>query len=73
MDISDHLPVFVVYDSYYKKDKQDIGQQFKRVKTEETIHAFKRELIKQNWELVFNQDNVDKAYETFLYTFKIIV
>ena len=70
--MSDHLPVFVVYDNYYKKDEQDIGQEFKRVKTVETINAFKKELIKQNWESVFNQDNIDKAYETFLYTFKLL-
>ena len=70
--ISDHLPIFVVYDSYYKKYKQDIGQQFKRVTTEEIINAFKKELIKLNGESVFNQNNVDKAHETFLYAFKLL-
>lgn len=70
-DISDHLPVFLVYDSCFTRNKQDAGQLFKRIRTEETINSLKEELLNQNWELVLNEDNIDKAYETFLYTFKL--
>lgn len=62
-DISNHLTVFIVYDSCYKKDEQDFGQQMMRMKTEQTINAFKEELIKQNWESVCNEVNVGRAFD----------
>ena len=40
-DISDHLPVFVIYDCDYGKDKDDIIIKYRRVRTEESINAFR--------------------------------
>lgn len=44
-DISDHLPVFVVYDCNYKKDKDASNVKYKRVRTEEAMNAFRSELL----------------------------
>lgn len=70
-DVSDHLPVFRVYESFHK-DKKNIQQFFERVKTEDTINAFKEELIEQKCESVFNKENIDKAYRFFVCTFKLL-
>ena len=39
--ISDHLPVFVVYDCNYRKVKEASNFKYKRVRTEESMNAFK--------------------------------
>ncbi len=69
-DTSDHLPVFVVYDLNHrlKKDKSDI--KYIRIRTEETVNAFKADLLAQNWDSVLKENNVDIAYEKFLEIFK---
>ena len=39
--ISDHLPVFVVSDNFYIKNKEKIKPRFKRVRPKESIKSFK--------------------------------
>lgn len=68
-DISDHLPVFLVYECKYRKIKDSNCSNGKRVRTEESITTLKNELLKQNWNIVYEEDDTDKAYETFLNKF----
>ncbi len=34
------------------------------------MNAFRSELITQNWEIIYEEDDNDKAYETFFKIFK---
>ncbi len=40
------------------------------MRSEETMNTFKNELLAQNWEVVYQENNVDNAYERFLSVFK---
>jgi len=71
-DISDHLPIFTVYDSNYILNRHGIKPISKRVRTEETMEAFKVDLLAQDWEFIGNEKDVDKAYEEFLRIFKLL-
>lgn len=68
-DISDHLPVFTVYNTKYLRSQQEEKLRYRRVRTEETINAFKSDLLAQNWENVYNESDIDGAYEGFLEIF----
>ncbi len=69
-DISDHLPVFMVYDSNYKCTQPAKKAEYRRVRTEESINAFKNGLMSQNWDILYNENNINCAYEEFLKIFK---
>lgn len=69
-DISDHLPVFIIYKCNYNKRKELKETKYKRIRTEESISVFREELLKLNWNSICEETNVDKAYELFLETFK---
>ena len=62
-DISDHLPVFAVYFSNYTKNKQSNNLNHRQVTTEEFREALKNDLIAHNWELVYKEKDIDKAYD----------
>ncbi len=49
-DISDHQPVFTVYDNKYKRNQLHKKLKYRRVRTEESINAFKNDLVPQNQE-----------------------
>ena len=68
-DISDHLPVFTVYNSNYQKKQPEEKPKYRRVRTEETMSMFKDDLLAQKWERVYNDSDIDSAYETFLRIF----
>ena len=71
-DISDHLPVFLVYNNNYKREKRESAFKYRRVRTDEAINALKNELLNQNWELLYKEENIDKGYEIFLGIFKLL-
>lgn len=71
-DISDHLPVFIIYDSNYKKDKCANNLKYKRVRTEESMIAFRNELLTQHWGIIYEEEDIDKAYDKFLTIFKLL-
>uniref|UniRef100_A0A3Q3EXG8 Reverse transcriptase domain-containing protein n=1 Tax=Labrus bergylta TaxID=56723 RepID=A0A3Q3EXG8_9LABR len=71
-DISDHLPVFIVFNNDYKREKQESTVKYRRVRTEESMNALKNELINQNWEILYKEENIDRAYEKFLGVFKLL-
>lgn len=67
-DISDHLPVFSIYDYNYRNKKTDKQIEFRRIRREELIHiddTFKIKLLAQNWEILYQENNVDDAYPHF--------
>ena len=74
-DISDHLPVFLVYNNNYKREKREKREstfKYRRVRTEEAINTLKNELLNQNWEPLYKEENIDKGYEIFLGIFKLL-
>ena len=71
-DISDHLPVFTIYDNDYKTNLLDNKTVYRRVRTEVSITAFKNNLMEQNWDILYNSNNINSAYDDFLKTFKIL-
>ena len=71
-DISDHLPVFTVYNDNSIKNKQDKTLLYRRVRTEESMDALKNELLKHDWDLIYKENDTDKAYDEFLRLFKIM-
>ena len=71
-DISDHLPVFIVYDNDYKTNLPDNKTVYRRVRTEVSITAFRNDLMAQNWDIVYSSNNINSAYDDFLEIFKIL-
>ena len=68
-DISDHLPVFIIYDCKHKKRKECKEVVYKRVRTEEALSMFRRDLLNYNWKDVYDEVNADIAYNLFLNIF----
>ncbi|XP_042079132.1 uncharacterized protein LOC121814946 [Haplochromis burtoni] len=64
-DITDHLPVFTLCDCDLKKIDTKI-MIAKRTINEEAIHAFNFDLAQQDWSSVYEESDVDKAYDNFL-------
>ncbi len=61
-DISDHLPVFIIYDTNYIPHQPDKEKtECIRVKSEESLSAFKNDLLVHNWDIIYNDDNVNSA------------
>ena len=69
-DISDHLPVFIIYNYNHTNRKKNNQKEYRRMKSGEAINIFRNELLVQNWEVVYQENNVDNAYEIFLNVFK---
>ena len=67
-DITDHLPVFVksdyfVFKTVFKKIK------FYRDTSLHSLQLFQRALQDQNWDVVYNSNNVNSAYSNFIKLF----
>ena len=68
-DISDHLPVFLIYDTNYITHQSDKDKTvYIRVKSEESLNAFKKDLLAQNWDI--DDGDVNRVFDSFLKTFK---
>ena len=68
-DITDHLPVFTVFNSNYRH-KIDKQKSYRRVRTIEAISLLKQELCTQSWDSIYSEEDVDGAYDTFLSIFR---
>ncbi len=68
-DISDHLPVFTVYDRNYSIYRPDKTKEYRRMRTEETINTFKIDLLTQKWDVTYQIKDTNSAYEEFLRIF----
>lgn len=66
-DISDHLPVFAVFQNVFKVNSRSIYEsRIVRHRTPEAIEVFKEELGRQNWDDVYSYENPNEAYDIFL-------
>lgn len=65
-DITDHLPVFTLYGCDFHKTKDTMITIAKRTLNEEAICAFNNSLAQQDWSSVYQEANVDTAYDLFL-------
>ena len=68
-DISDHLPIFVVYDQTYEGKEMQNTTINTRIKSEVYINRFKSSLQEEKWEEVLKATDVNSAYSSFLQTF----
>ena len=69
-DITDHLPVFIVYNCNYNKTSKDIRPQYRRVRTEESMIALENNLIAYDWDSIYKENDVNIAYDKFGKSFK---
>lgn len=65
--ISDHLPVFAIYDCHHKLMKESKIRQRRR--TTESVNAFTADLMFPDWSNVLQTQAVNTAYEIFLDSF----
>lgn len=65
-DISDHLPVFVVFSSLVNNTDHIEMTNFTRKITDKTLENLKIDLLQQNWSDVY-VDNIDQSYEVFIF------
>lgn len=66
-DISDHLPVFTIYEKCYLNNLQKESPIIIRNKSTKALEAFREDLKKQNWDHVYTSD-VNVAYNSFMST-----
>lgn len=52
-DVSDHLPVFIIYDNFCINNMQDNSLVVIRDKSSKAIEDFKEDLKRQNWDQVY--------------------
>ncbi|XP_060771169.1 uncharacterized protein LOC132882014 [Neoarius graeffei] len=71
-DISDHVPVFTIYDCNCKRNVTDHKLKYRRVRTEEAMFALNNDLLLQDWESVYTENSIDRAYDNFLSIFKLL-
>lgn len=71
-DITDHLPVFIIYDCDVYDNFHDNCLQYRRVRTEDSMNSLVNDLIEYKWESVYNERDVDVAYDKFLRIFKLL-
>lgn len=64
-DISDHLPVFSIYNCQMKEKVKKVAYRSARVRTTEAIDKFRTDLLKEQWNDVYVGD-VNVAYDSFL-------
>ena len=68
-DISDHLPVFTVYETNIGNNKPENTKLFRRLRSDESMNAFKNDLLAQNWDDIYRLQDINSAYEEFLRIF----
>lgn len=64
-DVSDHLPVFIIYDNFCINTMQDNSLVVIRDKSSKAIENFKEDLKRQNWDQVYTND-LNNAYNAFM-------
>lgn len=71
-DISDHLPIFMVYNVNSKIVNKNPTFTCCRLKSEQALKDFKRDLFSQDWEAICEESDVDVAYDLFMNTFILL-
>ena len=65
-DISDHLPIFNIYDVYNLPLKPGHKTLYRRNKSEKNLAKLKIELKCTSWDDVYNESNPDASYNAFI-------
>ena len=67
-DISDHLPIFAIFHHLLKKETGSINNTYhlSRLRTHNAITALKEDLSRQLWNEVYETNDPNKSYESFL-------
>lgn len=68
-DITDHLPVFLLVKGRYRENSLNRPKQYRRLRSNESINLFKDDLINQKWDTIYENNNVNSAYEMFMKIF----
>lgn len=69
-DISDHPPVSAVHGCNYKRNWECNEAKYGRVRSEESVAAFRNVFMNSNWKEVCEETDVNKASELFLDMFE---
>ena len=65
-DVSDHLPVFLISsDLKFQNSKKHKNNKIRK-ENPQTINALNEDLARENWSDVYEEKNVNKAYECFI-------
>ena len=69
-DLTDHLPVFVVFDGN-NRNKKDCPEQiqYRRTRSEESIDSLKTDLLEHDWDEIYSNGDANSAYSKFLNIF----
>lgn len=71
VDVSDHLPIFLLINKPRAVQKDPLQKTFKvRNVTDVTMELFRDAVLAVNWETVYLELDANCAYESFLRTFK---
>ena len=70
-DATDHLPVFTVIKDGIRNNKDQKIHIISRIKTQDAVESFKRDLKNQDWNKVYVED-VNESYNYFLSTLSAI-
>ena len=68
-DVSDHLPIFSISSKSDASTNPEIQCSKQRKITNDTISILKAKLTAQDWTTVYESDNVNNAYDTFISIF----
>ena len=71
-DFSDHLPIFHITNSSKKSNNKNCEYQFVRKENDINIANMSSQLLVADWESVLKQNDVNKAYDSFLNIFSNI-
>lgn len=55
-DITDHLPVFAVYDSKAERKEEDMCTRYVRVRNADAINTFRNDLLREQWRGLYGDD-----------------
>ena len=71
-DITDHLPVFTLYDYRVRRQNDNLGVCHRKM-DDQAIQRLFSELETHDWEPVYSKNNVNMSYEVFVKQFGTIV
>ena len=67
-DISDHLPIFMINNKVdISKETNDNEPKYRRIESENNIASLNSDLAQAEWQDVFNENNINHAYDKFLH------
>ena len=68
-DVTDHLPIFVICNQDVKRKNATFVKHVRNI-SDTCIENLKQNLIEQNWDSVYQSENVNSAYNTFINIFQ---